>query len=71
MMPASEGEGCYGKAVREVAGISYYKSDPNPDKGEGVKNPKILQMSYMHAPLCKWCALARCAGDDGISNHIK
>ena len=28
-----------------------YKSDPNADKGEGAKNPKILRMSYLEAPL--------------------
>ena len=44
--PHRRGEG-HGKAevVREVACILKYKSDPNADKGEGVKNPKILQTS--------------------------
>ena len=40
MMSASEGErGGHGKAnvIREVARIFYHKSDPNADKGEGVK----------------------------------
>ena len=35
---------------REVARILYYKSVPNADKGEGVKNPKILRTSYLEAP---------------------
>ena len=39
-MSASEGRGDHGKAdvVREVARILYYKSLPNADKGEGIKN---------------------------------
>ena len=39
MMSASEGGGGNGKAdmVTEVVRILFYKSDPNADKGEGVK----------------------------------
>ena len=44
MMSASEGGGGHGKAdiVREVASILYYKSVPNADKGERVKNSKTF-----------------------------
>ena len=55
MMSASEGEGVLGKAdvVREGAIIFEHKSVTKADKGEGVENPKILQMSFMDAPLGK------------------
>ena len=51
MMSASEGG--HGKAdvVREVVSILYYKSVPNADKGEGVKNLKTLWSSLMEASL--------------------
>ena len=40
MMSALEGEGGFGRGdvVREVVSMLYYKSDPNSEKREGVKN---------------------------------
>ena len=42
MTSAFEGGHGKGDVVREVAFILYYKSVPNVDKGEGVKNSKIF-----------------------------
>ena len=46
MMPTFEGGGASWKSGHSEGGCTNLKkSDPNADKGEGVKNPKILQTS--------------------------
>ena len=49
IMSTSEGGRGKSDVVGKVALMFFYKSDPNADKGERVKNPEFLRMSLMDA----------------------